>query len=290
MTPYIELPTWPERLPFRAFYNDGSGPVYPHRHRAIEIIEAVTNQTRIGVAGQTYTLNAGDIFFFPSGQPHYFLPTPNSIRKVFQFDLSLYDFQLMQTSLTTMSTALAHRTQWSHTWPGSVTKEVHRLLAGLFKAADAPNARATVIGDLYLLLDCFVHRLPYMAGPPLEKLDRSTLQAEAITAQLNMVYDYIDTHYWQPITLTDIADLLNFNPQYFARFFKRNTGSTFGHFLLDYRLMKASFTLVGSDATMPEIAESCGFQSVKTFHHEFKQHMGLSPLNYRKAQVTQSPN
>lgn len=285
MATYIELSQWPEPLQFKAFVNDGNGPVYPHRHKAIEIIQAITNQTRIGVAGQNFTLNAGDIFFFVSGQPHYFLPSPNSLRRVFQFDLALYDCQLMQTSLASINTTLAHRSQYSQDWPPAVQQAVSDQLAALFAAANDPGRRATIIGELYILLDTFVHQLPTSAGTPLQLLDHHALQAQTIAEQLTTIYDYIDNHYTQPITLADIAGVVGFNPQYFTRFFKKNTGSTFGSFLMDYRLMKASFSLVDSDASMSEIAEACGFQSVKTFHHEFKRYMGTSPLNYRKQQL-----
>ncbi|WP_390405442.1 helix-turn-helix transcriptional regulator [Lacticaseibacillus jixiensis] len=285
MATYIELPQWTAPLQFKTLESDGNGVVYPHRHKAIEIIQAVTNQTRIGVAGHNFTLNAGDIFFLPSGQPHYFLPTPSSFRRVFQFDLSIYDCQLMQTTLSGINATLTHRAQFSQDWPTDVRQNVSTILNALHRAADDPGMRATIIGNLYLLLDCFVHRLPYIAGLPLQLLDRNALQAETTTNQLNTIYDYIDDHYWQPITLEDIAAIVGFNPQYFSRFFKKNTGSTFGRFLLDYRLMKASFILVSSDALMPEVAEACGFQSVKTFHYEFKRYMGISPLNYRKQQL-----
>ncbi|MFD1429205.1 AraC family transcriptional regulator [Lacticaseibacillus mingshuiensis] len=282
MSTFIEIPVWSEPLPFRYFENDGGGPVFPHRHKEIEIIQAVQNQTRIGVGDRMYTLEAGDIFFFAGGQPHYFLPSPNSLRNVFQFDIAIFDVQLMQTSLSGINETMLHRPPCSQDWPKPVAAEVTRILAALRQAAGDGGLRATIIGNLYLLLDCFVHRLPELKDVPAHSADPNILRAQTVTRQLNLIYDYINDHYFEPISLPAIAGLVGFNPQYFARFFKRNTGSTFGRFLLNYRVMKACFELTESDDPMPDIAERCGFGSVKTFHHEFKREMQTSPLEYRK--------
>ena len=34
---------------------------------------------------------------------------------------------------------------------------------------------------------------------------------------------------------------------------------------------------------MIEVAERAGFNSVKTFHHVFKENVGISPLKYQKS-------
>ncbi|WP_225046572.1 AraC family transcriptional regulator [Lacticaseibacillus kribbianus] len=279
MSAYIEIPPWHEPLTFRAFPDLGLGPVAPHRHKEIEIIQAIAGTIRIGVAGQVIQLNAGDVFLIASGQPHYFLPAPNSLRHVYQFDLGLFDTQAMQKSVSDLARLFTTRQPASQDWPRATVAAFNRALNALFAAAQDPLDRLAVLGHLYLLLDLLDQAVPPRTAPA--QNDGAALRAQTTMGQLNQIYDYIDAHYEEEITLTAIAGVLGFNPQYFARFFKKNTGATFGRFLTDYRLMKACFLLVDSDDPMPRVAAMCGFGSTKTFHHAFKAYMGVAPLSYR---------
>ncbi|MGL5699709.1 MAG: helix-turn-helix transcriptional regulator, partial [Kluyvera sp.] len=67
------------------------------------------------------------------------------------------------------------------------------------------------------------------------------------------------------------------------RFFKKNTGMTLVRFLHDYRLNQAKWLLLNEEIPVSEIAERVGFNSVKTFHHVFKQNTGIAPLKYRRS-------
>ncbi|MEG2253880.1 MAG: helix-turn-helix transcriptional regulator, partial [Vagococcus sp.] len=65
--------------------------------------------------------------------------------------------------------------------------------------------------------------------------------------------------------------------------FKKNTGQTLMQFLTDYRINQAKYILSHEKIPMIEVAEKSGFNSVKTFHHVFKEQVGMSPLKYQKA-------
>lgn len=100
--------------------------------------------------------------------------------------------------------------------------------------------------------------------------------------RLNDVFIYIENHFQEVITLEDVAKYVGFSPYYFSRFFKKNTGQNFSQFLTEYRLNQAKYILSHENIPMIEVAERSGFNSVKTFHHVFKEHVGLSPLKYHK--------
>ena len=109
----------------------------------------------------------------------------------------------------------------------------------------------------------------------------STKQMENLE-RLDKIFMYIEAHYQDTITLNDISAYMGFSSFYFTKFFKKNTGTTFIQFLTEYRLNKAKWILLNEDATVTEVAERTGFSSVKTFHHQFKDLMGISPLKYKK--------
>ena len=136
------------------------------------------------------------------------------------------------------------------------------------------------MAGLYDLVDLMLNTLPRRTNQTITNAG-ADLRAKTAIKQLTTLYNFIDTHYLEPISLDEVANELGFNPQYFSRFFKRNTGETFGQFLTRYRLMKACYLLATDDSPISEIAEQSGFNTDKTFHRVFKRRMGITPRMYR---------
>lgn len=57
---------------------------------------------------------------------------------------------------------------------------------------------------------------------------------------------------------------------------------TFGHYLNNYRIEKASDLLKSTEDPITEIVFKSGFGSIKTFNRVFKQIRGCSPSSYKK--------
>ncbi|WP_071130514.1 AraC family transcriptional regulator [Enterococcus timonensis] len=282
MSVYLEIPRWSEKMAFRTFVNDGTVATYPHWHKEIEIIQGLKGVTKIGVADEIIELSAGEIHFFSSGEPHYFLPSANSLRSVFQFDLNLFDLQLLNMSASELVLIFEDKVRYSHHWPQATEKKLNDLLADIFISWQKESSNLPTVALLYQLLWFFKQQLPVTEDRPVLQKNFSKGRYKDTIQQLNKVYDYIENHYYETITLPDVADEVGFNPQYFTRFFKENTGTTFITFLNEYRLMKASFLLSEEKKPMADVAEMSGFSSTKNFQHTFKEHFGVSPLKYRK--------
>lgn len=93
--------------------------------------------------------------------------------------------------------------------------------------------------------------------------------------------DYIKNHYIEPISLTEIADVLNITPQYLSKKFKEITGENFVHYLNKVRLEKAEALLTEQKLTINEAAAKAGFNNYKYFIKKFKEMYGLTPAKYR---------
>lgn len=282
MSLYLEIPDWKGKIPFRSFMNFGEGATYPHWHKEIEIIYGLKGTTQIGADSEVIPLKAGEIYFFASGQPHYFLHSPNSMRLVFQFDLSIFDAQKIGCTNQELVMIFEQTVRWSVQWPKEIKEKVIDLLLEIFLAWRQEDKHLLLLGKLYLLLATFATELPKNLQNTTVVKNYSQAKYTELIQRLNLIYDYIEANYQKNLTLGEIAEVVGFNPQYFTRFFKENTGTTFLRFLNDYRLMQASFILIEEKIPMTEVAERCGFASVKTFHHAFKAYAGISPLQYRK--------
>ncbi len=93
--------------------------------------------------------------------------------------------------------------------------------------------------------------------------------------------EYINKNYMNDISYTDVADELYFNAVYFARYFKQETGTTLGDYILEVRMKKA-IEYLGTNSKIGEIAELCGYKNTRTFQRIFKNYTGYSAVDYKK--------
>jgi len=96
------------------------------------------------------------------------------------------------------------------------------------------------------------------------------------------VMEYIHSEYTSNISLSSAATALFMNKSYLSRTFKKHTGFTFTEYLNNHRIQTAIKLLEDSSKNISEIAEQVGFNSLNHFCKTFKNHIGCSPLNYRK--------
>lgn len=103
------------------------------------------------------------------------------------------------------------------------------------------------------------------------------------TERLKVVLQYIEEHYTEPITLSDVSALHYFNQEYFSRYFKKNIGISFSSYLRQYRLRAARKELLTTDKSITEIALHAGFSDERALIKAFKQQYDQTPLQYRKS-------
>ena len=99
-------------------------------------------------------------------------------------------------------------------------------------------------------------------------------------ARLLPIFNYIETHYAENITLEQTAALFNLNKSYFCRLFKQTTGASFVSFLNYLRISKAEELLL-CEKSLAEIAEQVGFASVSYFSRTFKKIKSMPPQQYK---------
>lgn len=98
-----------------------------------------------------------------------------------------------------------------------------------------------------------------------------------INVNLLKLFDEINVNY-RYITFNDAAMIMNMNPSYFSRFFHNITGISFIKYLNCVRVEKAIEYLHNNlDLSMVEIADLCGFQTIRSFNRIIKDYTGYSP-------------
>ncbi|MHC5594947.1 MAG: response regulator transcription factor [Nostoc sp.] len=100
--------------------------------------------------------------------------------------------------------------------------------------------------------------------------------------QLQEVFDFIEAHYHQGITLCDVAVAVGYSPAYLTNRVARQTGETVNCWIVKRRMAGARFLLQNNNQTVEKIAKALGYQDVSHFSRQFRQHHGLPPQAWRK--------
>jgi len=88
----------------------------------------------------------------------------------------------------------------------------------------------------------------------------------------------------RPWTLEEMAQLTGYSVSRFCALYAARFGCAPKAELLEARLSMAKKMLSYSDLSVSAIAAGCGFQSLYYFSKYFRQHLGMSPSQYRLAQ------
>jgi len=95
------------------------------------------------------------------------------------------------------------------------------------------------------------------------------------------VLQWIGTHFAESLTNQQLAQAVNYHPNYLNRLFLHHTGQTMHQYLINRRIQKALELLLSSDLSITEIALSVGFSSLNRFTKEFTARIGNPPSRYR---------
>lgn len=91
----------------------------------------------------------------------------------------------------------------------------------------------------------------------------------------------IQSHLYEKITPTTIANLLGMNCSYICTHFKQETGKTISEYINEIKIREGMRLLKVTDLSLIEISTRLGFSSQNYFHTVFKKLTGITPSEYR---------
>ena len=87
------------------------------------------------------------------------------------------------------------------------------------------------------------------------------------------------------LSLSHIASVMEINASYLSSAFKKECGETLTGYVNRKRMEMAAFILSRSDKQIQTVAEECGILDVNYFIKLFKKQYGLTPTQYREANL-----
>ncbi|MDR0749891.1 MAG: AraC family transcriptional regulator [Tannerellaceae bacterium] len=100
--------------------------------------------------------------------------------------------------------------------------------------------------------------------------------------RLETIMLYLHENYQRPVSLTDVARLINTSESSLTRFLKKWTGKTFIDYLNDIRVSEAAILLIETSYTISEICYKSGFNNLSNFNRVFRKKKALTPSQYRE--------
>ncbi|WP_255301576.1 response regulator transcription factor [Bacillus sp. AFS040349] len=103
-------------------------------------------------------------------------------------------------------------------------------------------------------------------------------------SNIQLILDYIEEHYAEPLSLTDVANTFHFNPSYLSSYFTTHNKEGFNEHLNKIRIEEAVKLLLNTSTPISEISGLVGYSDHSYFCKVFKKQKGLSPSQYRRNQ------
>lgn len=98
---------------------------------------------------------------------------------------------------------------------------------------------------------------------------------------VNVITQYIDSHYRESLTLDTLAEMCHGSPYHLQRTFKRVKGMTPIEYIQQTRMIKAKEYLAHTDRAVSDIASNVGMPNTSYFITLFKRKIGRTPSDYR---------
>lgn len=99
---------------------------------------------------------------------------------------------------------------------------------------------------------------------------------------VHLADDFMFKNLMRRLTVGEVAWHLKMSHEHLSRVFKQETGFTLKHYLGIMRVNHAKNLLLETNLPITRISEACGFSTLALFYRTFRQHLKMTPAEYRR--------
>lgn len=264
-------------FPIQLYHVDCTHPQYImsyHWHIEFEIIRVLSGTFQMTLEGTEFLASPGNLILIPAGFLHAGTPTECV------YDCIVFDMNLMlkenDACRRYIKQIISHEINPHTCFTGS-THQLHDTAWTLFNAlAEKKDGYQLIVkGSLFQLFGLIITKKQYSPQAP------DALRTHNRVQKLKQVLEYIETSYADTITLEQLSKCVGMSPKYFCRFFQEMTHYTPLNYVNYYRIERACYQLITSDASITEVAYCSGFNDLSYFIKMFKKYKGITPKKYQ---------
>ena len=121
------------------------------------------------------------------------------------------------------------------------------------------------------------------AATPLSATAPELAPAAADRGRIDRVLTHIHSHFAEPISIAQLADIAALSPSGLHRTFRRHTRQSVSQYLIRLRIGRACALLSSGAMPISQVAGEVGYDSLANFNRQFKALKGNTPRAYRAA-------
>lgn len=241
-----------------------------HCHPSIEILFLLSGDISMMVEDQEYQLLEDDLIVINPNQLHE-LQSTDCVMLVLQLAPELLVDELAFVKEMTFNCNSSLDTD------KSAFQNLKILISKLVKV-NTEKGEFVQMRIRALLYDLLYELSTHFKDSTISKSSHSQKQQDRISR----IIHHINTHFYEDITLSNVAATEFLSLSYLSRYFEKNMGQTFKSFLSSVRLTHAFNDLLSLPLSIDEIAEKNGFPNSRAFVAAFKEKYNELPSVYRK--------
>lgn len=255
---------------------DDTNTVFMHYHNFLEIAYVISGEASHQIGEKTGKIRRGNYFVVDYHTPHHYL-SPRS-------DLTIINCLFLPEFI---DPSFSDASSFNELCERYYFRENGRLING--PASNIVFEDDGTVGRIFIrmheeytakkegylpLLKCLLCQVILETIRKIGSNDHLSLQTAAIIHHVN-------EHFGETLSLSDICREQGYSLPYISAKFRKETGFTFTRFLQNRRIEEACRLLTGTDMSITEIAEKCGYGNLKFFGKVFKSVTKTTPREIR---------
>lgn len=241
--------------------------VESHFHEAVECLYVMSGKVNVCVMEQNYTLEQDDFLVINSNHRHSWTSLSESAVCEMHFNYQMILEQMHRQLIYFQCNSVVENNEKYE----RIRSRIGQLLGecSLHMSEYTFNKRS----QIYALLDDLMTNF---------LVDEIQMKSGSADMRVEMMLQYINAHYLENLTASEVAERIYMSPSSFSRFFKKTMSMNFPEYLNELRLHHALWQLCHTGDSVTSIAQNHGFSNASSFCRLFKDLYGVSPASYRK--------
>lgn len=237
-----------------------------HLHYNIEIAVVFEGSTDVYVDNEPCTsATGGDVILVFPNQIHRF-----ETRQQEKHILFIADPQLLPEFSALFNEFLPRENVIRGAANDSEIALLSRKISEIYSGAHSAYREVSLKGYLVAFL-----------GRLFELAEFKRINAEDMHA-VGAIMNYCMAHYAEPLSLDLLEKRLHINKYYISHMMNSKLHMGFNDYVNSIRVSNACRMLLESNASIGEISDAVGFNTVRTFNRAFSKRTGISPREYRR--------
>ena len=251
-----------------------------HYHPEIEITWIVSSEGQRLIGDAIESFHPGDLALIGSNVPHQYRNwrRGRARSKVIQFRQDLFGPELLDLPEFASIHRLLKRASRGLRFSKGVANASVRQMNRVFEATDGPSPIIELL-ELLKLLSGDAESSPIASVVYSEQIKIKKIN------RLQRALNYLESHWRDTVSLSDVAKAAALHPQSVSRFFRQHLGMNFQEYLARLRLSRATRLLLETDRTIVDIAFHCGFNNLSNFNRRFQSAYRQTPTAYRNKRL-----